>query len=244
MASQNVFRAPLRWGGLFVAAAMLGSIARGDTLQPTEQLDHIILGVSNLDRGISEFEALTGVRPIPGGVHPRGTQNALVSLGSGLYVEIMAPVGDAQPEPPFELLPTLDHITPIGWVVSSQDMGRTTETLAARGVTTSQPIPGSRKRPDGRVLNWSIVRIEAPLETGVPRLIEWSDDSVHPSEDSPTGCRLVSFEVAGSRAVLDPIVDAFALGVAVVQADSPSLRLSLDCRGGIVSIPKSSSDAK
>jgi hypothetical protein len=67
---------------------------------------------------------------------------------------------------------------------------------------------------------------------------------VHPSEDSPTGCRLVSFEVAGSTAILDPIVDALGLRVAVVQADSPELRLSLDCRGARIAIPKSSSEAR
>jgi hypothetical protein len=244
MASQNSFLGFLSWGGLFLATAMLGSIACGDTPRRMEQLDHVILGVSNLERGISEFEALTGVRPMPGGVHPgRGTHNALVSLGSGQYLEIMAPVGDARPDFPFQLLPTLQHITPIGWVRSTQDMGRTVETLAARGVTTSQGVSGSRKRPDGQILKWTLALIEAPLETGVPALIEWSEDSVHPSEDSPTGCRLASFEVA-STAILHPIVDALGLRVAVAQANSPELRLSLDCRGGRISIPKDSSKAK
>ena len=42
MASPNIFRGSLSRGSLLVAAVMLGSVARGDTLQPTEQLDHII----------------------------------------------------------------------------------------------------------------------------------------------------------------------------------------------------------
>jgi hypothetical protein len=55
-------------------------------------IDHLILGVDDLDRGMSEFARRTGVTPIKGGVHPgKGTQNALVSLGSMQYIEILAP---------------------------------------------------------------------------------------------------------------------------------------------------------
>ena len=59
-------------------------------------MDHLMVAIRSLPDGIAEFERMTGIKAVVGGKHPgRGTENALVSLGDGSYLEIIAPQADA-----------------------------------------------------------------------------------------------------------------------------------------------------
>ena len=82
----------------------------------TPHVDHIMLGAANLDAGIHELEALTGVRAVYGGEHPNlGTHNALVSLGSNTYLEVIAPRAGAKVSDDLADLAKLEHLTPVRW---------------------------------------------------------------------------------------------------------------------------------
>jgi Glyoxalase-like domain len=159
-------------------------------------LDHILLGSSDLDRGIAFVEERVGVRAAVGGVHPgRGTRNALLSLGDRNYLEIIAPdpAQDKVPDfalPLLNLLKSLQSPLLVGWAAHPGDI----EALAARlrkdGIAFDGPRLGSRQRPDGRLLKWKTLNLAHDYSGVLPFFIEWDADSPHPSTDAPKGCQL------------------------------------------------------
>jgi catechol 2,3-dioxygenase-like lactoylglutathione lyase family enzyme len=159
-------------------------------------LDHILLGAPDLQAGIDFVENRTGVRAAFGGVHPsRGTQNALLALGERHYLEIIAP-DPAQPgvkNPLASNLHSLAEPRLVGWAAHPGSVTSFAEKLRAAGIKFEGPTPGSRKRPDGRLLQWQTLTL-ADADSGLlPFFIEWGKDSVHPSVDAPKGCSLLNF---------------------------------------------------
>ena len=201
---------------------------------PAAQVDHILLGIDDLDRGMEQFEKLTGVRPVYGGKHPRGTHNALVSLGDGTYLEILALQPNVAPPKEYEDLKKLNALTPIGWAVSSKDSAQLRSRLTSAGLAVSEPSPGSRTTPAGKELSWQTFGLEDAFEEA-PFFIVWSPQSAHPSTTSPTGCRLQQWRVAGPHLKkLEQLRTALDLRVDVAEAPSTTLRLSLNCPKGEV----------
>src|SRR5437588_306815 len=156
-------------------------------------LDHILLGCNDLQRGIDFVAQHTGVRAVFGGVHPgRGTQNALLSLGTRRYLEIIAP--DPQQSPSSELVANLKKLAEprlVEWAAHPGNIKVLAADLAKGGIVSDGPTPGSRKRPDGSVLHWQTLNLKDDANGLLPFFIEWSADSRHPSTDAPTGCQLL-----------------------------------------------------
>ena len=148
-------------------------------------VDHLLLGVSDLDRGIEWLEERTGVRAAPGGIHPGvGTRNALLSLGAGHYLEIIAPDPAQANAPDERKLRELSSPRIVQWAIHTEDIAAAKGMVEAAGIKTVGPQPGSRQRPNGKLLRWQALRIEqtTPL---APFFIQWEAGSPHPSSDSP-----------------------------------------------------------
>jgi hypothetical protein len=200
------------------------------------RIDHVIVGVADLDRGMDQFEQLTGVRPVIGGDSPgRGSRNALVSLGNGRYLELLAPRSDASPSADIDLLRRLKDLTPLRWVVSTSQPEVTVHHLRKLGYGISDPLPGSRVKPDGTRLKWVRFRITKPELEQAPVLIHWDSFSLHPSIDSPAGCDLTDLTlVVSSQAPYRRLLQALPVGVGIRKGDRPRLQVTLSCPKGIV----------
>jgi Glyoxalase-like domain len=211
-------------GALAVPAISLAANAEDEDDVPA-LLDHILLGCNDLDRGIELVEEATGVRATLGGVHPgRGTRNALISLGERRYLEIIAPDSSQGHVVHFPQIIGMTEPRLIGWAVHLPDIAALAKQLRENQVAFTGPDDGSRKRPDGRVLNWKTINLADDRHGLLPFFIEWSADSVHPSKDAPAECTLDYFEIMST----DPeeLTSAFKrIGLALPVQRSDKARL-------------------
>ncbi len=153
------------------------------------QLDHLAIVAADLDEGAAWCEAALGLPLVAGGRHPQfGTWNRLLSLGPGLYLEVIAP-DPAAPPPGRPRWFGLDHAGAprLGnWIVR---------------VSSPEMIPpdrGDRLALERGDLRWQIgvpADGHVPKGGGLPTVICWTAGQ-HPSERLPdTGARLVSLTI-------------------------------------------------
>lgn len=167
-----------------------------------KSLDHVILGCNDLDAGVEFVYQRTGVRAAAGGVHPgAGTKNALLSLGTLRYLEIIAPdpLQAASTDP--RHVASLKNPALVGWALHRRDLKKFAALLQDDGVECVGPKPGSRARPDGTTLNWVSLTLKDDNDGVLPFFIEWDSHSLHPSMDAPTGCRLTDLWISARNPV-------------------------------------------
>ena len=140
--------------GLLVAT---GSAQTKTATNLLATVDHLVYATPDLKASIDALEKRLGVRAAPGGQHPgRGTRNALIALSPTSYIEIIGP----DPEQPKPDLPrqfgidTLAEGRLVTWAAKSSDLEGTVTRAAGHAVKLGEVLPGSRRRPDGVLLNW------------------------------------------------------------------------------------------
>jgi hypothetical protein len=160
------------------------------------RFDHLVVGIRSLAEGVAQFARLTGVTAVAGGVHPRrGTENALVSLGPGEYVEIIAPQLKAELSESDAKLPALDRMTIVAWAVAVDNADAAMDALHAAGFRTTAPQQGSRVAPSGERLEWEVFKPSDATIAGAPFFIEWGANTTHPSVTAPSGCARERFRI-------------------------------------------------
>lgn len=218
--------------GLFTGPASAQMPAVQDSARSIVQIDHIIVVTSNINDGMNQFEALTGIRPVLGGNHPgRGTQNALVALGPHQYLEILAPQAGVEVTERFDVA----NLTPNGWAISTPDIAATVGLLRSNGYETSTPAAGSRMLPDDTTLRWTTMGIMNPGIAGAPFFIQWDVSSAHPATTSPGGCELRALRVTSPEPeALGQLVNVLGLDVVVDGNAELAFILELTCPNGNV----------
>jgi len=160
------------------------------------RVDHLVVGIRSLAEGIGQLKHLVGVEAAAGGTHPgRGTENALVSLGPGEYLELIAPQAEARLSDSDAKLRELDRLTIVAWAVAVDNADTVRETLKGAGFATTVPQHGSRVTPSGERLEWEVFKVSDAKIAGAPFFIEWNDTTKHPSRTAPSGCVRDRFKI-------------------------------------------------
>ena len=169
-------------------------------------LDHIVVVARTLEEGTSYVEAVLGARLSAGGKHPdMGTHNRLLSLGPGVYLEVIA-VDPEAPKPSHRRWFNLDTFSGpprmMNWVCQTDDLD-----AALAGAPPGSGRPVHLSRGD---LRWSMAVTSfgrLPFDDASPALISWSGDQ-HPANRLPDhGYRLTRLDVFHPEA--DALVAAF-----------------------------------
>ena len=136
-------------------------------------IDHALIAVEDVEAAMATYRAL-GFRVWRGGTHPHhGTQNALVPLSDGFYLELMGvwdrSLASRHPHTNQVVQSLADANRLALFALDSDDLDADVEAIRRRGLPISDPVPGERERPDGERVAW---RTAHPEDPRLPFLIE------------------------------------------------------------------------
>lgn len=220
------------------------------------RLDHVVVAVHDLDQATDDYRQL-GFTVVRGGTHPGGwTQNALIGLDDGTYLELLAPtdvrfLSDPEALSARNFLFALGTEGITGLALTCDNLNEAVAAMQARGVAIDAPRPGGRLRPDGVRLEWRIAMQERNLlpfflQDLTPRSLRVpSEPSAvrHPNGargvlEFTIGCNAPAFWQARLSALLGPSTsdDVWSLGGTVLRLEhsvaapsNPALSAILRC---------------
>lgn len=168
-------------------------------------LDHLSFaaGPEGLEKTTRRLSEQLGTAFHDGGFHPRfGTQNNILPLAGGRYVEVVAvldhPAADKAPFGQAVRSRSVDGGGWLGWVVAVDDLAPVEARLGRSAVD------GHRYLPDGTKLSWRQIGVKGlQSDPQLPFFIKWvSERALRPSADGGH-VQLTRLEIAGDRDRVD-----------------------------------------
>lgn len=199
-------------------------------------IDHVVIAVTDLDAAAVRFREAYGLDSVAGGRHAgHGTANRIVPLAD-CYLELVAVVdaGEAAGSPFGSWVQqSADRrdVTPIAVCLRADDL----DAIAARLGTRPQPM--QRTRPDGVVLSWELLAVDAAIADGLPFFIRWHvADTDLPGrqavEHQATTTGIAWLEIGGDRARLAAWLGPHDLPLRPVGGEPGPHRLAVGVTGG------------
>lgn len=162
------------------------------------RLDHLVYATPDLAATVAGLERRVGVPLLPGGAHPAwGTRNALLPLSPTTYLEVIGPDPEgAGGVPRLFGISALSAPRLVTWAAKGTGLADLADRARTGGVELGEVTEGSRLRPDGTRLHWTLTDPYAPRSGGiVPFFIDWQDRA-HPAGGAAAEVALLSLTAA------------------------------------------------
>jgi hypothetical protein len=133
---------------------LASTLVLGSSASIPLKLDHVGICAYDL-QSLQDAFASVGLSAEYGGAHATGgTHNALLGFDDGSYVELIAlqKPGSVTDDRWNSLKPGASYAC--FWAVHTDDLKAQVDAFRKAKLETSDPQPGSRKKPDGTVLQW------------------------------------------------------------------------------------------
>lgn len=187
------------------------------------------------------FFKTTGIAPSFGGYHlTQGTKNALVNLGNQCYLEILA--ADSTNEkitpPRWMGIDLIKNAQVTRWCLKSKDLEKDSEVLKNHQSTLGTIYGGQRKTSTGDLLAWEmILPLASPKVDLLPFMVDWSNSSVHPTDNLPSQCQLLAINFYHPKPkTLQPYFEELGVKHTIKKGNSSLIKLTLETQKGIIEV--------
>lgn len=204
-------------------------------------IDHIVYAVPDLEPALHAFEEKTGVRPAFGGYHAdQGTKNAIVNIGQGAYLEIIAidQANTAIAAPRWMGVDLIRAPQITRWSLKSDHLDVDSKALVDYHPEMGQVQAGHRKTDQGAELSWMMIMpLSHPIVEIAPFVTSWGADSVHPTTNLPQECNLLDLQFTHPNPeILVSLWRALGLRVPIQTGTKPQIGLLLETPKGTVAL--------
>ncbi len=206
------------------------------------KIDHIVYAVPNFKKAIAEFEQLTSVKPIFGGYHvSHGTKNALVNLGQGSYLEIIAVDNENKHVSPPRWMGVdfLSKPQVTRWALKSDDLKSDAAILKRYHNKMGELHEGTRKTLSHQTLSWQMVLpLASPEVELIPFMVDWQLTENHPTDVLPKACcKLLDIKATHPQPnEISPVLNLLGLSLPLLKNESISMQITMETPSGIVSL--------
>lgn len=187
---------------------------------------------------MQELSKKMGVEVLYGGQHKtEGTHNAVVNLGNGAYLELLA-IDEKNTAIASSRWMGIDLITePImtRWALKSTNLPSDVKILQTANPEMGEIFAGSRKKTDGSTLRWAMVKpLSHPMVEILPFMVDWKD-SVHPTMTMPDVCKLIGMRATHPTPhLLQPTLNNLGAVIDLQKGNTISLEAVIQTPNGVL----------